>query len=63
MPPDLTCGKIVGQIVGQKLRIKNKLTSLALKKITQLGRYIFGVNDKIYKIGHITINIKRNWLE
>ena len=29
----------MGQIVGQKLRIKNKLTSLALKKITQPRRY------------------------
>ena len=34
----------MGQIVGQKLRIKNKLTSLALKKITQPGRYSDGNN-------------------
>ena len=44
MLSDSTCGKIVGQIVGQKLRIKNKLTSLALKKITQPGRYSDGNN-------------------
>ena len=44
MLPDTICGKIVGQIVGQKLRIKNKLTSLALKKITQPGRYSDGNN-------------------
>ena len=30
---DSTCGKIVGQIVGQKLQTKNKLTPLALKKL------------------------------
>ena len=35
MLSDSTCGKIVGQIVGQKLRIKNKLTYLSLKKMTQ----------------------------
>ena len=34
----------MGQIVGQKLRIKNKLTSLALKKITQPRRYSDGNN-------------------
>ena len=39
MLSDSTCGKIVGQ----KLRIKNKLTSLALKKITQPGRYSDGI--------------------
>jgi hypothetical protein len=30
--------------MGQKLRIKNKLTSLALKKITQPERYSDGNN-------------------
>ena len=30
--------------MGQKLRIKNKLTSLSLKKITQPGRYSDGNN-------------------
>ena len=33
MPSNTTCDKIMGQIVEQKLRIKNKLTSLALNKI------------------------------
>ena len=46
--PDSTCGKIVEQIVeqivGQKLRTKNKLTPLALKKLKVLGRYIDGNN-------------------
>ena len=39
-----TCGKIVGQIVGQKLRTKNKLTPLALKKLKVPGRYSDGNN-------------------
>ena len=30
--------------MGRKLRIKNELTSLALKKITQPGRYSDGNN-------------------
>ena len=34
----------MGQIVGQKLIIKNIITSLALKKITQPGRYSDGNN-------------------
>ena len=44
MLSDSTCGKIVGQIVGQKLRTKNKLTPLALKKLKVPGRYSDGNN-------------------
>ena len=53
--------------MGQKLRIKNKLTSLALKKITHPGRYSDGNNLylKVEKTGfrswilRLTINGKR----
>ena len=34
----------MGQIVGQKLRTKNKLTPLALKKLKVPGRYSDGNN-------------------
>ena len=34
----------MGQIVGQKLRTKNKLTPLALKKLKAPGRYSDGNN-------------------
>jgi len=57
----------VGQIVGQKLRTKNKLTSLAIKKLKTPGRYSDGNNLylKIEDTGsrrwilRLTINGKR----
>ena len=44
--------------MGQKLRIKNKLTSLTLRKITQPGRYSDG-NNLYLKVEE---NGSRRWI-
>ena len=48
----------MGQIVGQKLRTKNKLTPLALKKLKVPGRYSDG-NNLYLKIEDIGL---RRWI-
>ena len=53
---DSTCGKIVGQIAGQKLRTKNKLTSLAIKKLKTPGRYyLVTINQCLLVKGAVTL--------